>query len=79
MTFNPVSPKLDTMATGISRMLIRPQVTDVDETTSIVGAPRARANPVLTIDHRAKIAHFQEQNKVVAPNDEFRSNDWILV
>lgn len=25
---------------------------------------------LLTVDQRAKIAHFQEQNKFVAPNNE---------
>ena len=55
------------------------RVTAVDETTSIVGALRAHANPALTVDHRAKIAHFQEQNKVVAPNYGFTSIDWIFV
>ena len=53
-------------------------MTPVDEATSIVGAPREHVNPVLTVDHPAKIAHFQEQNKLVSPNDEFSGKDWVL-
>ena len=34
-----------------------------------------RMRILLTVDQRAKIAHFQEQNKFVAP----QMNDWILV
>ena len=45
-------------------------MTAVDETKSVVEASRAHANPAITVDQRAKIAHFQEQNKFVAPNNE---------
>ena len=44
-------------------------MTAVNETTSIVGATRAHAS-LRTVDQRAKIAHFQEQNTFVAPNNE---------
>ena len=45
-------------------------MTAVDETKSIVGASRGHANPAIRVDQRAKIAHFQEQNTFVAPNNE---------